>query len=102
MIRIAITTAAYYAICATLLLGSVAVEAKANERGKLVWARPPLAAGTLTAERLVGGQFGDDLIDPLGRYPEQPQIGLAEFENEINGAGPPLRPPASHKRSPAR
>src|ERR1700733_3287908 len=39
-----------------------------------------------TAARLVGGQFGDDLIDTFGRYPEQPQIGLAEFENEINGA----------------
>ena len=70
MIRISITPAAFDAICATLPVGSVAVEAKANERGELVWTRPPLAAGTLTAARLVGGQFGDDLIDPLGRYPE--------------------------------
>ena len=33
MIRISITTAAFEAICATLPLGSVAVEAEANERG---------------------------------------------------------------------
>jgi hypothetical protein len=46
MIRIAITAAAFDAISSTLPLGSVAVEAKANERGKLVWTRPTLAAGT--------------------------------------------------------
>jgi hypothetical protein len=34
MIRIAITREAYDAIYATLLLGSVAVEPEANERGK--------------------------------------------------------------------
>jgi hypothetical protein len=33
MIRIAIRPAAFDAICATLPLGSVAVEAEANERG---------------------------------------------------------------------
>jgi hypothetical protein len=69
MIRIAIAEAAFEA-AGTLPLGSVGYEAEANERGKLVWTRPPLAAGTSTAARLVGGQFGDDLIDPLGRYPE--------------------------------
>ena len=41
---------------------------------------------TSAAARLVGGQCTDHLIDPVGRYPEQPQIGLAEFENEINRA----------------
>ena len=38
MIRIAITQAAYDAICATLPVGSVAVEAEANERSeRLIW-----------------------------------------------------------------
>jgi hypothetical protein len=38
MIRIAISPAAFDAICATLPLGSVAVEAEANERGeRLIW-----------------------------------------------------------------
>jgi hypothetical protein len=34
MIRIAITAEGYEAICATLRVGSVAVEAEANERGE--------------------------------------------------------------------
>jgi hypothetical protein len=38
MIRIAITTAAYDAICATLPLGSVGYENQINERGeRLIW-----------------------------------------------------------------
>jgi hypothetical protein len=38
MVRIAISPAAYDAISATLPLGSVAVEAEANERGeRLIW-----------------------------------------------------------------
>ena len=38
MIRISITPAAFEAICATLPLGSVGVEAEANERGeRTVW-----------------------------------------------------------------
>ena len=38
MVRIAITPAAYDAICATLPLGSVGYEAEANERGeRYVW-----------------------------------------------------------------
>ena len=38
MIRIAITPAAYYAICATLPVGSVVVEAEPNERPEMhVW-----------------------------------------------------------------
>jgi hypothetical protein len=38
VIKIAITAAAYDAICATLPLGSVAVEAEPNERGeRYVW-----------------------------------------------------------------
>jgi hypothetical protein len=40
MVRIAITQAAYDAICATLPLGSVAVEPYYNERGeRLIWLR---------------------------------------------------------------
>jgi hypothetical protein len=39
MIRIAISPAAFDAICATLPVGSVAVEAEPNERGeRLIWA----------------------------------------------------------------
>jgi hypothetical protein len=45
MIRISISQAAFEAVASTTPLGSVAVDAKANERGKLVWTRPPLAAG---------------------------------------------------------
>jgi hypothetical protein len=38
MIKIAITAAAFDAICATLTVGNVAVEAGANERGeRTVW-----------------------------------------------------------------
>jgi hypothetical protein len=47
---------------------------------------PSLAARTSIAVRLICRQFGDDMVDALGRYPEQSQVGLAEFENEINGA----------------
>ena len=44
MIRIAITAAAYDAICATLPVGSVAVEAEANERGeRTVWLEDAMA-----------------------------------------------------------
>ena len=44
MIRIAISVAAYEAICATLPLGSVAVEAEANERGeRLIWIEAAMA-----------------------------------------------------------
>ncbi len=70
MIRIAINAEAFETICATLPLGGVSYDSEPDERGELLWTRPPLAAVTLTAGRFVGGQFGDDLIDPLGRYPE--------------------------------
>jgi hypothetical protein len=44
MIRIAITFAAYEAIARTLPLGSVAVEAEANERGeRLIWIEDAMA-----------------------------------------------------------
>ena len=40
--RIAITAAAYHAVCATLPLGSVSYEADANERG-LIWLEASMA-----------------------------------------------------------
>jgi hypothetical protein len=44
MIRIAISPAAFDAICATLPLGSVAVEAEPNERGeRLIWLEDAMA-----------------------------------------------------------
>jgi hypothetical protein len=56
MIRIAITQTAYEAICATLPLGSVAVEAEANERGeRLIWLEP-LLAGQLVRLTVLSAQ----------------------------------------------
>jgi hypothetical protein len=44
MIRIAISQAAYDAIYATLLLGSVAVDPEANAQGeRLIWLEPAMA-----------------------------------------------------------
>ena len=44
MIRIAITAAAFDAICATLPLGSVGYESEANERGeRLIWLEDAMA-----------------------------------------------------------
>ena len=44
MIKIAISVAAYEAICATLPLGSVGYEAEANERGeRLIWLEDAMA-----------------------------------------------------------
>ena len=44
MIRIAITRAAYDAICATLPLGSTGYENAIDERGnRLIWLRAPVA-----------------------------------------------------------
>ena len=44
MIRIAITLAAYDAVCATMPLGSVAVEPEASERGeRLIWLEAAMA-----------------------------------------------------------
>jgi hypothetical protein len=52
LIRIAITTAAFDAICATLPVGSVGYESEANERGeRLIW------LDTAMADRL-GAMWG--------------------------------------------
>ena len=46
MIRVAITQAAYEAICATLPLGSVGYENKTTERGeRYVWLEPNVSQG---------------------------------------------------------
>jgi hypothetical protein len=55
MIRIAISPAAFGAICATLPIGSVAVEAKANERDeRLIWLEAAMVdrVGTLCFGRM--------------------------------------------------
>jgi hypothetical protein len=44
MVRIAISPAAFNAICATLPVGRVAVESEANERGeRLIWLEATMA-----------------------------------------------------------
>ena len=59
MIRIAISVAAYEAICATLPLGSVAVEAEANERGeRLIWLEAAMV-DRLGAMRRPGESYSD-------------------------------------------
>jgi hypothetical protein len=62
MIRIAITAAAYEAICPTLPLGSVAVEAAANERGeRLIWLEAAMA-DRLGAMRGPGESYSDIIM----------------------------------------
>jgi hypothetical protein len=69
MIRIAISPAAFDAICATLPLGSVAVEAEANERGeRLIW----LEAAMVDRLGAMRGPFSGYLrftidLRPIGR-----------------------------------
>ena len=62
MIRIAITQAAYDAICATLPLGSVGYEAEANERSeRLIWLEDAMA-DRLSAMRGAGGSYSDVIM----------------------------------------
>jgi hypothetical protein len=56
MIRIAITQAAFEAICATLRLGGVGYENKVSER--LIWLEPN-AVNRLRAMRGHGGSYSD-------------------------------------------
>jgi hypothetical protein len=66
MVRIAITQAAYDAICATLPLGSVAVEPYYNERGeRLVWLAPAVAH-RLTAMRRPGESYSEVILRLVG------------------------------------
>jgi hypothetical protein len=57
MIRIAISPAAFDAICATLPVGSVAVESEANERGERL-----IRIENAMADRLVAGESYSDVI----------------------------------------
>jgi hypothetical protein len=62
MIRIAITQAAYDAICATLPLGSVGYENKVNERGeRLIWLDRAVV-DRLRAIRGPGESFSDVIL----------------------------------------
>jgi hypothetical protein len=59
MIRVAITEAAYDAICATLPLGSLAVEPEASERGERTWRR---SGSTGSAMRGPGEDYSDAIL----------------------------------------
>jgi hypothetical protein len=62
MVRIAISREAYAAIYATLLLGSVAVEPEANERGeRLIWLEDAMA-DRLGAMRGPGESMSDVIL----------------------------------------
>jgi hypothetical protein len=62
MIRIAITQVAYDAICATLPLGSVAVEPYYNERGeRLIWLEAAMV-DRLGAMRRAGESYSDVIL----------------------------------------
>ncbi len=90
MIRIAITTAAYDASCATLPLGSVAVEPYFNDRGeRLIW----LEDGVLRERHT--DQFCSDtrraFLAPLGGCDPQDHLAVALVR-------PPHRPePIRHR-----
>jgi hypothetical protein len=67
MIRIAITAESCDAICATLPLGSVAVEAEANERGeRLIWLEDAMV-DRLGAMRGPGESYSDVILRLAGR-----------------------------------
>jgi hypothetical protein len=62
MIRIAISVAAYDAICATLPFGSVAVEAEPNERGeRVIWLEDAMA-DRLGAMRGPGESYSEVIL----------------------------------------
>jgi hypothetical protein len=66
MIRIAITAAAFEAIKATLPVGSVAFEAKVNERGEReIWLAPD-ALNKLRALRGPGESYSDVILRLAG------------------------------------
>ena len=67
MIQIAITQAAYDAICATLPLGSVAVERYYNEQGeRVIWLQAAMA-DRLGAMRRPGESYSDVILRIAGR-----------------------------------
>jgi hypothetical protein len=67
MVQIAITQAAYDAICATLPLGSVAVEPYYNERGeRVIWLEAAMV-DQLGAMRGPGESYSDVILRIAGR-----------------------------------
>ena len=67
MIKIAITVEAFDAICATLPLGSAAVEFEANERGeRLIWIEEAMA-DRLGAMRGPNESYSDVILRIAGR-----------------------------------
>jgi hypothetical protein len=63
MVRIAITQAAYDAICATLPLGSVGYENEADEEGnRLIWLDRALVVDRLRAMRGPGESYSDVIL----------------------------------------
>ena len=62
MIRIAISQAAFDAICVTLPLGSVGYENKTNEKGeRLIWLEPTVV-NRLRAMRSPGESYSDAIL----------------------------------------
>ncbi len=70
MVRIAITPAAYDAICATLPLGSMGYESEPNERGeKLIWLEAAMV-DRLGAMRGPGEGYSEVILRLVGRETE--------------------------------
>jgi hypothetical protein len=66
MIRVVISPAAFDAICATLPLGTVAVESEANERGeRLIWLEEGWV-NRLGAMRGPGESYSDVILRLVG------------------------------------
>ena len=73
MIKIAITAAAYDAICATLSLGNVAYEVETSERGeRLIWLEDAMA-DRLGAMRGSGESYSDVILR-LGRHSPKDRV----------------------------
>jgi len=69
MVRIAISPAAFDAICATLPVGSVAVEAEANEPGeRVIWLEAAMV-DRLGAMREAGESYSDVFLKLVADSP---------------------------------
>jgi hypothetical protein len=69
MIRIAITAAAYGAICATLSVGSVGYEVEPNEQGeRLIWLEAAMA-DRVGAMRRPGDDYSAVILRIAGIFP---------------------------------
>ena len=67
MVRIAISIAAFEAICATLPLGSVGYEPEPNERGlRMIWVEAAMA-DKLGAMRCAGESYSDVILRLAGQ-----------------------------------